>query len=188
MSALFSTYIWHMKTHTIAKLRAFRVPPRGGSAQHNEYGGRARRGIAVCSSCGNVYYRKEWHARSAAHGMLSRARREGGSVTRVLCPACSLVGSRLFEGEIILRNLPSTIEEEVLRLVRGFAKRALRRDPQHRIIAVEHLKNAWRITTTENQLAVRLAKKIRDTFNRVAIKISYSREPFEVGRVNVAFG
>lgn len=176
-----------MRTHHIAKLRAFRVPQRGGSAQHNEYGGRTRKGVALCSSCGNVYYHKEWHARGA-RALLARARREGQSVMNTLCPACSLVGKRLFEGELTLRNLPQTIEQEVMRLVHGFAKRALRRDPQHRIIAIERLKGVWRITTTENQLAVRLAKKIRDTFKRAAVKISYSREPFEVGRVNVAFG
>ncbi|OHA84960.1 MAG: hypothetical protein A2408_02775 [Candidatus Yonathbacteria bacterium RIFOXYC1_FULL_52_10] len=93
----------------------------------------------------------------------------------------------MFEGELVLRNLPAAIEEEVLRLVRGFGARALRRDSQHRIIAIEHLKGVWRITTTENQLAIRLAKKIRDTFKRATLAISHSREPFEVGRVNMVF-
>jgi len=173
-----------MKTRTIAKLHSFRVPQRGGSAQHSEYG-RTRKGVAFCSSCGNVYHHKEWHRRSSR--VLAQAKRNGQAITKTLCPACSLVGKRMFEGELVLRNLPAAIEEEVLRLVRGFGARALRRDSQHRIIAIEHLKGVWRITTTENQLAIRLAKKIRDTFKRATLAISHSREPFEVGRVNMVF-
>lgn len=175
-----------MRTHKIAQLRSFRVPQRSGVAQHNEHTGRAQKGITLCSSCGNMHYQKQW--RTQRRAFIARVRRAGHPVTNTLCPACSLVGKHLFEGEVTLRNLPKAIEEEVMRLVRGFGERALRRDPQHRIIAIEQLKGIWRITTTENQLAVRLAKKIKDTFKRVAVKISYSREPFEVGRVNVAFG
>ncbi len=49
------------------------------------------------------------------------------------------------------------------------------------------------ITTTENQLAVKLAKKIKDTFKpacagrKVDMKISYSPAPSDVAYVKIVF-
>lgn len=173
-----------MKSRLIARLHEFRIPPRDGEAKHSEFG-RAKKGLGVCSSCSNVYYHKEW--RQPHRGEIARAMRDHVAITRTLCPACSLISKGLFEGELILRNIPATIEQEVGRLIRGFGRRATRRDPQHRIVALEQGKAFWRITTTENQLAVKLAKKIRETFKKAVLTISYSREPFEVGRVNLMF-
>lgn len=173
-----------MKSRLIARLHEFRIPPRDGEAKHAEYG-RARKGLGVCSSCGNVYYHKEW--RQPHRGEITHALREHTVVTRTLCPACSLISKGLFEGELILRNVPTAIEQEVGRLIRGFGRRATQRDSQHRIVTLERGKVLWRITTTENQLAVKLAKKIRETFKKAVLTISYSREPFEVGRVNLMF-
>jgi hypothetical protein len=74
-----------------------------------------------------------------------------------------------------------------MHLVAAFNARAQRRDPQDRIIDIEQVKGGYRITTTEDQLAVRIAKKIKGVFNKVNLHISYSREPYEVARINVKF-
>lgn len=169
---------------TIARLRTFRIPPRNGVAQGDEYG-RAEHGVALCVSCGNIHYRKQWLQPRSVN--MRELNRRGTPTTRTLCPACSLGTRGLYEGELLLENVPLLIEEEVGRLIRGFGRRAQAHNPQHRIIAIKRERRHWRVTTTENQLAVRLAKKIQDSFKRVLLTISHSREPYEVGRVRLVF-
>ena len=76
-----------------------------------------------------------------------------------LCPACEMIKNRQFEGEIIIKNIPVKIKSDLINLAKTFSKRAFERDPMDRLIDIKETKDGLRITTTENQLAVKLAKK-----------------------------
>jgi NMD protein affecting ribosome stability and mRNA decay len=161
-----------------------KVPKSKTEQRHDEYG-KAHKGFTVCRRCRNIFFKKEWHRPDNA--VIRQARRDGKDVHYSLCPACTMIENHTYEGELLIKNLPPSHARELLFLIRAFGKRATLKDPQDRIIAVTKSRNGCRITTTENQLAVRLAKKIRDAFRASKIHISYSREPYEIDRVVLTF-
>ena len=67
---------------------------------------------------------------------------------------------------------------ELSNLVYSYGRKAFERDPQDRLVAVTQRGSAMEVTTTNNQQAVRLAKKIRDVFSKVTLAFSYSEEPY----------
>ncbi len=161
-----------------------KLPQRHKEAQHGEYGD-AHRGITVCERCNNVLFKKEWH--HSGDKLLEQLRIAEKGVSFTLCPACRMVTDNLFEGEVLIENIPEKYESELLRLIAAYGRRAVGIDPQHRIIRTDRTKKGLRVITTENQLAVRLGKKIRDVFKKVKLHIAYSAEPAEVDQVRAVF-
>jgi len=165
--------------HTSKKPEANKISKR------NQYR-RPRKGVAVCKKCHNVLFRKEWHRPGVQlSDQILLARKKG--VHFEVCPACTMIQKKLYEGEIIISNMPARYEVELINLITLFGERARNRDPQDRVSDIKKRVGGYRITTTENQLAVKLAKKIKSVFNKVKIKISQSKEPFEVSRIKVNF-
>lgn len=160
-------------------------PQRKGEAAHNQYG-KAERHLVVCKECHNVLFTKEWHRPGV---QLSRqiilARKKG--VHFILCPACTMKRNGSYEGEIIIERVPVARGAELINLIVNFAATAVARDPQDRVIEIKKRNNGYRVTTTENELAVKLAKRIHSAFKKVKVQIGYSREPYEVARVKVVF-
>ena len=144
-------------------------------------------GLVFCKDCSAVYYKKSWH-----HNLRNfKSIREDLPIKFSLCAACKMIKNKQFEGEITIKNIPSGIFNELEHLIMTFGRRAFERDPMDRIIAVKKNKNEMTITVTENQLAVKLAKKIKDTFKsaswRIEMKISYSPQPSDVAYVKLEF-
>lgn len=165
-----------------------KLPQRGREPQNEEYGGKAHKGALACPECHSVYYKKKWYHEEDV--VVSHLLRENGKVVIVkkkLCPACKMIKDHLFEGELFVENVPKQYRKEVVSLVKGFGRHAMDEDPQDRVIEVVEQGDGYRATTTENQLAVRIAKKIQEAFNTVKVKISYSPEPAEVARIHVRF-
>lgn len=172
-------------TRFFRKTASIKEFPRGREAQREEYG-RERGGIVECPRCHNAHFKKRWHASLAS--LKARLKTEDvRSAKQQLCPACKMIANHLFEGELFVEGFPSRHKTELLNLIRNFGARAVEMDPQHRIIATEETKKGYRVTTTENQLADRLAKKIKEVFHAVEIHFSHSSEPSEVDRVRVIF-
>jgi NMD protein affecting ribosome stability and mRNA decay len=166
--------------------RVIKQPARGASAQHEEYG-HTKPGIIICPNCGNVHYHKRWW-KNSDKGLHKLVVLNYRTAARTLCPACTMIEEHLFEGEVLIENVPAKFRTDVTQLIKNFGNTATDLDPQDRIISVLRGASVWRITTTENQLADRLAKAIRDTFKTHAkIHISHSKEPYEVDRVRVVF-
>jgi len=161
-----------------------KLPQRRGEDQREQYG-RAGIGLVVCKKCHNVLFDKKWH--SAESKLLRQAKLYGHGIHFLLCPACNMEEKHLYEGEIIIKNIPSTRQKELPSLISAYGKRALSRDSQDRILSVKQNGSTMRILTTENQLAVKLAKKIKDTLNAASFSVNHSREPFEVSRVTILF-
>ena len=141
--------------------------------------------IIFCSNCQSVYYKKSWHHNK------NFPPKAGPSLAEKfkLCPACQMIKNKEFEGQLTISNFPSTLKIDLDRLIRNFCQRAFERDPLHRLIDIKNVSDNLIVTTTENQLAVKLAKKIKEVFNKnkVQIKISYSPEPSDTVYIKINF-
>lgn len=166
------------------KPSSVKLPQQGREAEDEEFG-RGHKGVVECPRCHNVHFKKMWHPpgsfpKHAEGEVVAMAREE-------LCPVCKMVKEHLFEGELFMEGVPPQHKIELLNLVHNVGKHATEIDPQHRIIEVEETDKGIRVTTTENQLADRIAKKIQEAFKSVDVRSSHSKEPYEVDRVHVVF-
>ncbi|MBU4353483.1 hypothetical protein L6251_01875, partial [Candidatus Parcubacteria bacterium] len=161
-----------------------KLPKDKSESRHEEYG-EAQKGLVICKRCHNVLFKKEWHHPESKP--TEKFKFAGKKTYFVLCPACDMITKKLYEGDIIIENMPVKYESELAHLIAAYGARAQKRDPQDRVIAIEKRNSGFRVTTTENQLAVRLAKKIKEVFKKADIEIAHSEEPFEVGRIRIKF-
>ncbi len=146
--------------------------------------GRGKKGMVMCKECRSVYYKKSW--RHGWEEVKPKADKDY-PVKFVLCPACAMVKNKQFEGELKIIGAPETRRKELINLIKNFGKRAYERDPLDRLIEIQEKSSALLVTTTENQLAQKLARKIKDAFKRVKTKTSYSPEPSDVVYIEVVF-
>lgn len=159
---------------------------RKGEEKGDQYG-KAEKGLNVCKVCHNVRIGKKWH--HAYDEIIKEKIAEHVGAHFTLCPADEMIKDHKYEGEIIIEGVPEDKEALLVNLITGFAKRAEEMDPQDRLIAIEETgEGALRITTTENQLALKIAKKIEESFKKaVELNISFDKEPYEVARIKLWF-
>lgn len=98
-----------------------------------------------------------------------------------------MIKNKEFEGQLTISNFPSALKKDLIKLIKNFCQRAYERDPMDRLISINQ--RPLVITLTENQLAVKLAKKIKEVFNKnkVQIKISYSPAPSDAVYIKINF-
>ncbi len=169
------------------------------------------KGVIVCSVCHSVYYKKSWHHNKNQKSLPAGQAGKIKNQKFVLCPACQMIKDKEFEGQLTISNFPLNLKTDLFRFIKNFCQRAFERDPMDRLIAITQINaddtqtNAEKfqresalsprrsavliITTTENQLAVKLAKKIKEVFNKykAQIKISYSPEPSDTTYIKINF-
>lgn len=139
-----------------------------------------------CEKCRAIYYEKSWHHSNHINAASLVGSRHKFWVTH--CPACKMTDDHQYEGIAIIENIPKKYQNELFHMIKGYGLRAYKKDCQHRVIAInKEEKGKWVVTTTENQLAAKLAKKIKEVFDKVEVKTSYSQEPDDVERVSVKF-
>lgn len=131
---------------------------------------KGKAGIVFCKTCNAVYYKKAWHHNLRHHKSLS----EDTAVAFTLCPACMAIKENQYEGRIVIAGAPKDIMEHLTNLIHAFTHRAYQKDPMDRLVAIKKTGNVIEVTTTENQLAVKLAKKIEEVFKKAAARISYA--------------
>lgn len=163
---------------------AWNPPQRGPKPlkEESEFGP-GREEFIFCSGCGIVYYHKSWH-----HALEDWKHLKGNErIKFVLCPACRMIKDKRFEGELTVSGIGSRkLKVEIKRALENSGELAFRRDPLDRIIEIEEENNQLVVRTTENQLAVKLAKKIKSTFGG-EMTVSHSREE-DVTRAEVKIG
>ena len=139
----------------------------------------------TCRMCKAVYFNKSWHhGNQVSVGSVKKS--HFAWTTR--CPACKMTESQRFEGLITITNIPARSGRNLLRLIRDYTDRAYAKDCQHRLIEVmKQDPSTWIVSTTDNQLASRLALKIGEAFDHVNVKLSYSPEPSDRIRAMVDF-
>jgi hypothetical protein len=142
------------------------------------------KGVVVCQQCHNAHYKKAWH-HPISKTVKSLQPKEEVSFT--ICPACSMINNHNYAGEIVMANVPPKIEVEMVNLIIGFNHRSQKNNPQHRVITIDKDKDAYRVLTTEDQMAVGLAKKIKSSFKAVQMTTSFSKEPYAMVLVRLVF-
>lgn len=149
------------------------------------------KGLVMCSNCKAVAYKKRWH-----HGLedlnkkesLNLASQDSSSWKSELCPACSMTKNGQYEGRVQIKNIPKEYEVGVGEIIKEFGEGAYKRDAMHRIIKTEKVGADWVVTTTENQLASKLAKKIQETFPKAKSRIHFVGGGSDVAEAEVDFG
>lgn len=150
--------------------------------QKQEFG-KAQKPILSCKICDIVYYKKSWHHNLEHYQKL----KEDQGVDFAICPACQMIKNKQFEGKLIIKNIPVKFVKEITNLIQSFSQRAFERDPLDRLIKIQQTSNQLIATFTENQLAVKLAKKIKAAFNKVKTEIKYSPSPSDITEAVVSF-
>lgn len=133
--------------------------------------GPGKKSILFCKKCNAVYFYKSWHHNLENYPHLKENKDIGFS----LCPACLLIKNGKFEGELIIKNLEGKNKAELINAIKNIGEIAQKKDIQDRIIKIEDNKEEIRVTTTENQLVQKIAKKIKKTFNFKNLEIKHSK-------------
>lgn len=147
--------------------------------------GKGKKGLAICGNCDIFYYQKSWHHN--ADTFISKRGNKDMPVNFVLCPACQMIKNRQYEGKIVVQKIPSAVESELINLIKNFSQKAFSIDPLHRLIGIKKEKGNLIATTTENELANKIAKKIKSVFHKVKAKVSFNKEPSDVALVTIEF-
>lgn len=141
------------------------------------------RGVLLCDTCAAAYFKKRWY-----HGLEKiNAKNQNTPVSFGLCPACAQIANNQFEGKITLKNVPQKYERELTSFVSAYGRRAWDRDPMDRVIGIKKIKDVFEITTTENQLALKLARKLKQVFKKIVKDISFSPTPSDAVYVTITF-
>lgn len=152
--------------------------------RREEFGG-AKKGLVICEICDIYNYRKSWH--HDADSFISKRDNKDVPVSFAVCPACAMIKKRQYDGKLIIKNIPAAQKKDLMNLIKGYCDRAFDKDPLDRLIGVVQQSSASVVTVTKKQLAQRLAKKIKDAFNKVKISNPDFREPGDVANFTVEF-
>lgn len=136
------------------------------------------RNDAVCPSCGAVYFEKHWHSPAA----LFRKEFDLSSARKMKCGECQAQGAApAAEGRLILDNLVDAAEKmDVLRVVRNVGARAMKRDPEDRILKIADRGRRVEVLVSENQLAVSIGKQVHRARKGGTLAIVWSKNDLPV--------
>lgn len=166
------------------KMKATKTFVAGAATDWWDAGKRKPTGLKLCSRCEAVWYDGHWHTAPNLAAALKAKRKSSKPSKDVFCEECRYAvhgpadaKSGLFEGELTLDGLVDKKEKaEILATVRNAAKRAQRRDPEDRIVAIDDRGERVVITTTENQLAVGLGKAVEASHKGGKLRIAWSSD------------
>jgi len=146
--------------------------------------GPGKKGIILCPECNSAYFKKSWHHDFRG---LKFPLNQNLPITFKPCPACRMIKNKQYEGRITLKNVPAKYAEELDNFIIAYGKRATDRNPMDRLIGIKKSSSTWIVTTTENQMANKLARKIQTSFKKVKAKTKFNREPGDVAHIIVEF-
>lgn len=135
-------------------------------------------GTLHCSTCGSAYFDGHWHTLPVTARRIVRTVARGAS-----CPACAAERAKRphnWEGEFILRGVGLAHRAEVLAVIRNFGARARTRNIESRILDIDARGKDMMVHTTQNQLAVRIAKKVDESFKGGSLDIQYGNDDLPV--------
>ena len=136
------------------------------------------KGFEICSTCNSVFFEKSWHHsldEDTRH--LKEKNLDKKQIKFVTCPACQMKKDRVFEGELIIKLDGSQLEsKEIINAVNNSNALAMERDPMDRILWIEDRGKEIHIYTSENQLVVRMGKKLESSFKGGKLEIHHSEQ------------
>lgn len=145
----------------------------------------AKKGLVICEKCNIFYYKKSWH--HSADKFIAEREDKDLPLNFILCPACRMIKNKQYEGKIVIQNAPEKLKEELINLIKGYCRRAYLKDPLDRLIDIKKEDKNIIVTVTENELANKLGKKIKGTFNKLNVKTSFIKEPGDTALVRIEF-
>src|SRR3989344_5773319 len=138
--------------------------------------GLAGKEFVLCSGCGSVYFDKSWHHRleDDKESHLKEDRRAKFE----LCPACKMKRDKVFEGELVVKLKAESLKHkaDILNTIKNSDDQARERDPMDRVLWSEEREDSIHIFTSENQLAVRIGKKLESSFPSSKLEMRHSGE------------
>lgn len=153
-------------------------------SQHDaEEFGKGKKGLIICKKCSNAYFKKSWH-----HDLEGIKNFEKDTpIHFTICPACQMIADHQYEGRIVITSVPEKMADDLDHMIRNFCHRAFERDPLDRLIELKKENSEWIVTATENELANKLANKVKDAFNKVKITRKFGKEPSDVVEITIEF-
>jgi len=157
-------------------VRAGTIAPRRSKPKREEQEfGLSQKEFIICPDCQCVFFDKAWH-----HSLEEDARhlKESKSLKFKMCPACRMKKDRTFEGELAITLSKEKMPEkkEILNVVKNSDQQARAHDPMDRILWTEDKGSEIHVFTSENQLAVRIGKKLESAFKGSMLEIRHSHE------------
>lgn len=98
-----------------------------------------------------------------------------------------MVRAHASDGRLIIANIPTHIRPNIVNLISGYCTRSWAQNPESRLVEMFASKDRLVVMTTEPQLAVGVAKKIRDAYKRVDLDIHYAPRRTEETKVYLRF-
>jgi hypothetical protein len=139
--------------------------------------GPGKRDFIVCPECEAVYYHKSWHhgMEGAVKDQMPEEFADKHGIKFRTCPACQMKKDKVYEGEVIIRvGKSGGVKSDILNAVKNSDKQAQDRDPMDRVLWIDDRGSEVRVYTSENQLAVKIGKKINSAFKGGKLNIKYS--------------
>ncbi|MDD2909734.1 MAG: NMD3-related protein [Candidatus Pacebacteria bacterium] len=134
--------------------------------------GKSKKGIIICKKCNAMLWQGSWHHESEIKKNIKKNKYNGFSI----CPACKMIEDNMYEGELIIRNVNPEIKKYIINAIKNKGKKGFKNDSQDRVISVnDDHDGKMNIFTTENQLALKIARKIKKSFNGT-MKVIYSKK------------
>lgn len=167
----------------VEKFSSVRFPERRGKQEF----GLAKKEYVLCKTCQAAYYDKSWHRGLEDYKHITEKNIDKKKINFTLCPACEMIKNKQFEGLITIYNVPVLIKSDLINLVNNMGETACSIDPMDRVSKIKESKNVIEVWTTENQLAKKIANKIKSTFPKQLgkEKISFSKDESDVIRVTI---
>lgn len=161
------------------KSKAVRIgtiaPRRQRSKKEEQEFGLARKEFVICPDCNSVFFDKAWH-----HNLEEDIKhiKRFKNLKFKICPACRMKKDRVFEGELVITLQKEKLGEkkEIMNVIKNSDEQAQSHDPMDRVLWIENKNNEIRVLTSENQLAVRIGKKLKSSFKGGTLEIRHSHQ------------
>jgi len=173
--------------NTVKSLKSKYAAGEKHSRHAAEEFGPGKHEFVFCPRGEAVYYKKSWHHASDFFTATKLSFVDKKGVKFKLCPIHEMIKNKQYEGEIVIKNIPVKFKSELVRLIENMGETATRIDVLDRILDLRFKNKDLRITTSENQLAWKIARKVTEVFKKKAqAKISRAKEG-DLVRINVLF-
>lgn len=134
--------------------------------------GKSKKGVITCKKCNAMLYQGSWRHESEIKKHVIKNKHNGFSI----CPACKMIKDSMYEGELIIQNVNPEIKKYIINAIKNKGEKGFKNDSQDRVISVnDDHDGKMNIFTTENQLALKIARKIKKSFNGT-MKVIYSKK------------
>src|SRR3989338_3430959 len=160
--------------------------PGPRSKKEEQEFGLAKKGFIICSDCGSCYFYKSWHHAMEAEKLSSL--KKDKLIKLDICPACKMGKEKRYEGELVikLKIKNEKVKSDILNSIKNSDKQAREKDPMDRVLWMEEKPDELHVFTSENQLAVKIGKKIKSSLGKGKLIIKHSQEE-DVTRVYFEF-